>query len=122
MANPAPGFAKHPEHTIALEPSTMVIVQHGEVPVAESREAVLLSEDNYPLRAYLPAADITATLVRTDRSTHCPFKGDATYFDVIAGEDTIEGGAWCYEAPFDEMAAIAGLVAFDDRFALTIAY
>lgn len=122
MANPAPGFRDHPDHTLALEPGAMVIVQLGDTLVAESRTAILLSEDHHPLRAYLPRGDVFARLTASEKTTHCPFKGDTTYFDVTVGENTLPDAAWSYETPYDEMAAIAGSIAFDERFHITIAY
>jgi uncharacterized protein (DUF427 family) len=49
---------------------------------------------------------------RTDRSTHCPYKGDASYFTLRAGERTAENAVWTYEQPFPAMSAIAGHLAF----------
>ena len=46
---------------------------------------------------------------RTTHSTHCPFKGDASYYSLKGGA---ENAAWSYESPYDEMAAIKGHLAF----------
>ena len=89
--------------------------------VAETDRAVLLRESRYPARAYVPRADIGAALTLNGKTTHCPFKGDTVYFDVAIGGETLENAAWSYETPFDEMASIAGLVAFDDRFEVAAA-
>jgi uncharacterized protein (DUF427 family) len=52
-------------------------------------------------------------LVRTDRSTHCPYKGDASYFSILAQDGTpIENAVWSYETPFPAMHEIAGYLAF----------
>jgi uncharacterized protein (DUF427 family) len=48
-------------------------------------------------------------LERTSHSTHCPFKGDASYFSLKGGPDN---AVWSYETPFDEMAVIKEYVAF----------
>lgn len=117
MANPAPGFSKRPDHKILLDTGPdPVTVTLGEEIVAMSSMAVIVREDGYPARAYVPKSDIKATLTATDKTTHCPFKGDTTYFDVNAGGTRLENAAWAYDAPFDEMAALAGHVAFDERF------
>ena len=39
-------------------------------------------------------------------STHCPYKGDASYFSVVADGKTIENSIWTYETPFPAMAEI----------------
>lgn len=119
MANSAPGFKKHPEHEITLRRGAHVVVRHGGHVVAETTSAVLLDESRYPSRAYVPRADITATLTPTAKTTHCPFKGDTVYFDVDVEGERLAESAWSYESPFDEMAAISGLVAFDDAFEVT---
>ncbi|MEM7695214.1 MAG: DUF427 domain-containing protein [Pseudomonadota bacterium] len=116
MPNPAPGFLRHPHHTITIAPPARLSVHINGTLIAKSVAARQLQEDGYPPRAYIPAADIFATLERTQRTTHCPFKGDTQYFDVSISGQTFENAAWCYPAPFDEMAAIEGHIAFDDRF------
>lgn len=116
MANPAPGFAKHPGHRVELSPADHIVrVSFGGTTLAETTRAIRVDESNYPPRCYIPQADINmAALSQTDRSTHCPFKGDASYWTVTAGGQTAVNAAWGYEAPFDECAAIAGFICFDD--------
>ena len=48
----------------------------------------------------------------SDRSSHCPWKGDASYYTlIVAGEENIDA-AWFYPAPFDKAAHIKDHVAF----------
>lgn len=121
MANPAPGFRKNPDHKILLDtgPDAVTVTRGGEI-VAATTSAVILQVEGYPVRAYIPREDVVAELVPTDRTTHCPFKGDTVYFDVLVGEERVRNGAWSYEAPYDEMSPIAGHVAFDDTFEIRI--
>jgi uncharacterized protein (DUF427 family) len=51
-------------------------------------------------------------LARTDRVTHCPYKGDASYFSIHADGNTLENVIWTYETPFPAMAEITGHLAF----------
>ncbi|MEX2453772.1 MAG: DUF427 domain-containing protein [Rhodospirillaceae bacterium] len=108
MANPAPGFRKNPGHTIALEPSPRrVRVQFGGEWIADTTEAKLLYEANYTPVYYFPVKDVRLDLLHpTDHSTHCPYKGDASYWTIEAGGKTAENAIWAYQAPFDEMAAL----------------
>jgi uncharacterized protein (DUF427 family) len=53
-----------------------------------------------------------ALLARTERTTHCPYKGDASYFSIKANGNSIENSIWTYETPFPAMAEIAGHLAF----------
>jgi uncharacterized protein (DUF427 family) len=121
MANPSPGFRRAPGHRIDLEPGARVAVALGDAPVAATEAAVLLREAGYPARAYVPRADVRARLDPTGKTTHCPFKGDTVYYDVTPeGGETLRDAAWSYDRPYDEMAAIAGLVSFDDRFTVAV--
>jgi uncharacterized protein (DUF427 family) len=72
-----------------------------------------LKEASYPAVQYIPRADAKMELLsRTDRTTHCPYKGDANYFSVKAPGKTIENSIWTYEKPFPAMTEIAGHLAF----------
>ena len=51
-------------------------------------------------------------LIRTARASHCPFKGDASYFSIVSGGTTADNAAWSYEKPLPAMAEIAGYLAF----------
>lgn len=121
MANPAPGFRDRPDHAILLDtgPDPVTVTLNGAL-VAATTTAVILREDGYPARAYVPRKDVVATLEPTEKTTHCPFKGDTAYFDVVADGERVANGAWSYEAPFDEMRAIAGHVCFGDAFEVRI--
>jgi uncharacterized protein (DUF427 family) len=62
---------------------------------------------------YIPLADVAAAaLSRSDTTTYCPYKGDASYYDVTAAGDTIDDVIWTYEQPYPAVAGIAGHVAF----------
>lgn len=114
MANPAPGFLRRPDYRITIGPGPKRVraVLNGRT-IADSGDALWLREADYPPVCYLPRADVRMELaVGTDRSTHCPYKGDASYWSFTVGDRTIENLAWSYEAPFDEMIEIAGRLAF----------
>ena len=51
-------------------------------------------------------------LVATTRSSHCPYKGDASYFSIATGQSTADNAVWSYEHPYPAMAQIAGHLAF----------
>jgi len=118
MANSAPGFNRFPNHRIRLKPARarIRVKYKGEI-IADSIEALALEEPMgadtstvAPVVYYIPRKDVkTERLLRTPKKTHCPFKGDATYYALRdGGEDVV----WSYESPYDEMAAIKGRLAF----------
>ena len=69
----------------------------------------------------MPREDVVAGLTRTDRRTHCPFKGDASYWTVAVDGACLENAAWSYEDPIPQSAAIAGHLCFDLAPELTVA-
>lgn len=88
----------------------------GDTLIADTHDAIELREIGYPARQYLPRADVAMErLRRSETVTHCPFKGDATYYSVELDDGTITDAAWSYEQPFEAMAEIEGRLAFDTR-------
>lgn len=104
-----------PQDRIALYPHSRPIrVWAGEFPVADSKEALLLKEAGYPDVLYIPRKDVVmACLRRSPTITHCPFKGQATYYSIETSEGTWQDAAWSYEAPLEGVKPIAGHIAFD---------
>jgi len=88
-------------------------VRAGGAILAESRNALELTEGEYPPVIYFPRGDIAmAFLDESDRTSDCPFKGDARYYSIETKSQTIENAAWSYEDPKPEVAQIAGHIAF----------
>ena len=84
----------------------------GEI-VADSAHALLLEEGALPPVFYLPRADVRMDHFTPSATTsHCPFKGEASYFDVEAGGRRQADAAWSYETPIAAAAEIAGCLAF----------
>jgi uncharacterized protein (DUF427 family) len=97
-------------HRITTRPSTrQVRVERDGQVLAASDRAVELDETGLPTRFYLPREDVrTELLSPSDTTSHCPFKGDATYFSAPGAPDAF----WVYESPSEEDARpIAGLLA-----------
>jgi uncharacterized protein (DUF427 family) len=53
-----------------------------------------------------------AALSRSEHTTYCPYKGDASYYSIPAGRDRSLNAVWTYETPFEPMAQIKDYVAF----------
>ena len=71
--------------------------------------AKLLYETGIGPVAYIPMEDFDqARMERTDHSTHCPFKGDASYWTLRAGGELRENAVWAYESPLPEAAWLQG--------------
>jgi len=103
-----------PDHPITLEPAAnrWRAKFAGHV-IADSAEALILQESTYPPVVYFPRADVEmGYMSRTDRGTHCPYKGDASYFTVLMDGQFAENAVWTYEQPFPAMEALEGRLAF----------
>ncbi len=117
MVNPAPGFAAHPGHTITISaPTHTVKVRKDGHSYATTKRAVRLDEGGYPPRYYIPMADAEmGRFDKTDHATHCPFKGDASYWTIRGPNgERFENAVWSYRAPYDECLAIKDLLCFYD--------
>ena len=76
--------------------------------VAESDDTVVV-EGNH----YFPADAVRADLLRPSATTTvCPWKGTASYHDVVVDGTVNAGAAWYYPAPKDAAAQIKDRIAF----------
>ena len=89
------------------------VVRAGGAVLGESTRALRLEEDGYDPVIYFPRGDVAmAFLDASDTRTHCPHKGDASYFSIQTKSLTLADAAWSYEDPKSEVAEIAGHIAF----------
>ena len=90
-----------------------VTVSAGGMTLGESLNALELKEGSYPPVTYVPREDIDMSrLVRTERTTTCPWKGKASYYSIRGEEGVLENAVWTYEEPIADVAPIAGHLAF----------
>ncbi|MHA3705226.1 DUF427 domain-containing protein [Jatrophihabitans sp. YIM 134969] len=117
-----PVLLPSPEHPITVEAHPdRVTVAAGDVRIADTTHALALAEADYPVVRYVPREDVDMSVLRrSDHTTYCPYKGDAAYYDVVAGDRVIENAVWTYEAPYDAVADIKDRLAFyTDRLEVT---
>ncbi len=96
-----------------VEPSSSrIVVEIGGRVLVDTVRAVRLLETSHPPSWYLPLADCDPTmLVASARRTWCEFKGEASYFDVVAGDRREHDAAWTYERPVRGFESLVGLIA-----------
>ena len=114
MANPAPGFEKHPDYLVTVTPleGTLSVKLNGTT-IARSKRAVVLNETRHRPVWYMPLADIDVAFTEpTDTRTFCPFKGYASYWSVQTDEAREEDAIWAYCDPYDECLAIKDHASF----------
>lgn len=99
------------------EPQHLITATMNGTELARSTRALKIKEvafDIYDPVIYFPREAVAMDLLkRTDKTTHCPIKGDTEYFDVVVGERSAKDAAWSYTKPLDGAKALDGLVAFD---------
>jgi uncharacterized protein (DUF427 family) len=103
-----------PDHPISIELNrSRVVVKVGGKIVADTNDALTLREASYPPVHYIPRQDVNmAALSRSEHTTYCPYKGDASYYSIAAGGDRSRNAVWTYESPFEAMAQIKDYIAF----------
>ena len=110
----APIRAGTPDHpiTITAAPRRVRVTFAGRV-VADTMRALSLAEASYAPVMYIPREDVDlTTLERTSRKTHCPYKGEASYFSIRTDDRSSQNAIWSYERPLEAVAAIAEYMAF----------
>ena len=90
-----------------------VRVALGEVVVAESARALRVLETASPPTIYVPLDDVRRdSLVPSGGGSWCEWKGEAAYFDVVAGGLLAERAAWTYPEPKAPFGPLAAYVSF----------
>lgn len=115
MGGSGPGYARHPDHRVAVaaHPGRVRVRFNGEI-VADSRRTVVIRETGYGPVHYFPRADVRMELLTPSRHrSRCPFKGEACYWRLTVGDETVADAVWAYPEPYDEVAAVADCVAFE---------
>ncbi len=103
-----------PDHPITITRNgNRVRVSFAGQVIVDSTRALTLQEAGYRPVHYIPRADADMSLLKpTSHATHCPYKGDASYFSIEAGGRTSENAVWSYQQPIPARAEIAGYLAF----------
>jgi len=101
-------------HPITVEPAggRVTVTFAGRV-VADSVDALTLREGSLAPVHYLPVEDVDADVLRpSSHASYCPYKGDASYQDLVVGAEIAPAAVWTYNDPYDAVAPIKGHVAF----------
>ncbi|HYE47157.1 MAG TPA: DUF427 domain-containing protein [Caulobacter sp.] len=81
--------------------------------IADSANALILTEEGHDPVVYFPAEDVaTMSMRKTDRTSHCPYKGQASYYTIYRDRQIAENAAWSYEDPLEGAELIRGRIAF----------
>jgi uncharacterized protein (DUF427 family) len=103
-----------PDHpiTVAFNPKRVQVEYNGHV-IVDTRRALTLRESTYPAVQYVPRDDVSMDyMTRTEHHTHCPYKGEASYYTILMDGQFAENAVWSYEDPYPAMAEIKDHLAF----------
>lgn len=103
-----------PDHPITIKPHAgrVRVMLNGRA-VADTTRALVLQETTYKPVYYIPREDADmASFERTSHASHCPYKGDASYYSIRVGDRLAENAIWSYEQPFPAVAEIKDRLAF----------
>jgi len=114
MAKIESAWGRYPDYRIALVPWPVTArAWAGDLLLAESDSCLRVEETDHTDRLYFPEADVRWELFEaTDHHSICPFKGEADYWTLTAGDTPEDNVVWTYRSPFDEVAGLKGYVAF----------
>lgn len=112
-----------PDHPISVAPTgAQVTVSVDGQQIAASESALTLREASYPPVQYIPIADVDPAVLRaSDAHTYCPYKGDASYYDLVVDGAEQADSVWVYREPYAAVSDIVDHVAFyPDRVDITV--
>ncbi|MEY2583143.1 MAG: hypothetical protein QOE09_2992 [Ilumatobacteraceae bacterium] len=111
------------DHPITIDTNTVrVAARVGDTVIADTNAALTLREAGYPPVHYIPLDDVVPGRLRRSAShSYCPYKGDASYYDILLPDGTeLADAVWTYPSPYPAVEGIAGHVAFyADRVQVT---
>jgi uncharacterized protein (DUF427 family) len=85
----------------------MKAIWKGQV-LAESEETVVVEANHY-----FPASSINKEYFKqSDTKSHCPWKGEASYYSIVVGGEKNKDAAWYYPSPKEAAKEITGRIAF----------
>ena len=114
------GWVERPDYRVdILRRRNLVTVHSGDQLLASTTRPLLVDEQDHGLVFYLPEQDVDlAQLVPIEDSTRCPYKGWASYWRLIDGDEPV---AWTYRDPYPEVERIRGHIAFyQDRVSVQL--
>lgn len=103
-----------PKHRIFVEdsPKRVRVEVAGET-LADTQRAKLLHETGLLPVYYFPRADVRFELLSPSaRTSRCPYKGIARYWDVVTGDKKLEHAVWAYPEPLPAVQVLADMLAF----------
>jgi uncharacterized protein (DUF427 family) len=97
---------------VSLTPRRICAVYKGKC-IAESDAVLVLKESGHDPIFYFPRLSVRmGFLERSERTTSCPFKGEASYWTINVAGRRAQNAVWSYEDPLIEVSGIKDYLAF----------
>ena len=108
-------YPPNPYHRVDCRPTTRRLrVEVAGTTLVDTEDTIILFETALEPRLYVHPSHVrTDMLRRTDTTTWCNYKGEATWWVAAVGDVVVEDVAWSYEAPLPESTPIAGHLCFE---------
>ena len=108
-------YPPNPYHRVDCRPTTRrLTVSIGNLLLVDTDDTTIVFETTFEPRLYVSPSLVRTDLLRPSSTTSwCNYKGQATYWSALLGDQVVDDVAWSYEEPVDESAAIAGFMSFD---------
>jgi uncharacterized protein (DUF427 family) len=108
-------YPPNPYHRVDCRPTNRRLrVSAADTVLVDTDDTVILFETALEPRLYVdPALVRTDLLRRSETTSYCNYKGDATYWSAVVGDSQIDDIAWSYEEPLAESLGIKGFLSFD---------
>jgi len=109
-----PSGGSHAGYRLTLDPcDRQVRGEFGGARIVDSDRVLVMHETRLAPVYYFPRDDVRMDLMeKTGHRTHCPFKGNASYWTLKAGGKEAANAVWSYEEPYDEAEGVRDYVAF----------
>lgn len=108
-------YPPNPYHRVDCRPTRRALrVTVAGITLVDTADTVAVFETALAPRLYVdPSLVRTDALRRSDTTSYCNYKGDATYWSAVVGDVVVEDVAWSYEDPLPETLPIKGYLSFD---------
>jgi uncharacterized protein (DUF427 family) len=105
------GYVDRPDYRVdILRRRNLVTARAGDRVLARSAATLLVDEQDHGLVFYFPQSDVAFEhLEPIDRTSRCPYKGQASYWRLVDGDEPI---AWTYREPYEQVSLIRDHIAF----------
>lgn len=97
------------------------VVRAGGAVLGETGRALELIEGSAPAVIYFPRDDMAMDFLESsDKTSTCPYKGEASYYSIVTKSTVLEDAVWSYESPKPGFEEIAGHLAFATGDTVTV--